>query len=136
MSSRQLTQIKTDLLGKDLNSQLLLESSKILSNKDIIATIEDAVKDLEKEEVETVSAKIRATFQNPKPHKDNHSENEDKALKEVEADMSVVSLPADRGPSTVIFNPEYSFEKFMDHIYNGTYQILKKILLPNSKLRH
>ena len=48
MSSRQLTHIKSNLLAKDLNFSI---TSKTLPNKDIIATIEDAVKDLEKEEM-------------------------------------------------------------------------------------
>ena len=48
MSSRQLTHIESNLLAKDLNFSI---TSKTLPNKDIIATIEDAVKDLEKEEM-------------------------------------------------------------------------------------
>ena len=46
MSSRQLTHIETNLLAKGLNFSI---TSKKLPNKDIIATIEDAVKNLEKE---------------------------------------------------------------------------------------
>ena len=46
MSSRQLTHIETDLLAKGLNFSI---PSKTLPNKDIIATVEDSVKDLEKE---------------------------------------------------------------------------------------
>ena len=53
MSSRQLTHIETDLLAKGLNFSI---TSKTLPNKDIIATVEDAVKDLEKEEVNTIRA--------------------------------------------------------------------------------
>ena len=45
MSSRQLTHIETDLLAKGLNFSI---TSETLPNKDIIANIEDAVKDLEK----------------------------------------------------------------------------------------
>ena len=45
MSSRQLTSIETDLLTKDLNLSITFET---LRNKDIRATIEDAIKDLEK----------------------------------------------------------------------------------------
>ena len=45
MSSRQLTHIKTDFLAKGLNFSI---TSKTLPNKNIIATIDDAVKDLEK----------------------------------------------------------------------------------------
>ena len=46
MASRQLTHIETDLLAKGHNFSI---TSKTLPNKDIIATIEDAVKNLEKE---------------------------------------------------------------------------------------
>ena len=45
MSSRQLTHIETDLLVKGLDFSI---TSKTLPNKDIIATIKDAVKDLKK----------------------------------------------------------------------------------------
>ena len=45
MASRQLTHIETDLLAKGRNFSI---TSKTLPNKDIIATIEDAVKNLEK----------------------------------------------------------------------------------------
>ena len=45
ISSRQLTHIETDLLGKGLNFSI---TSKTLPNEDIIATAEDAAKDLEK----------------------------------------------------------------------------------------
>ena len=54
-SSRQLTHIETDLLAKGLNFSI---TSKTLPNKDVIAAIEDAVKDLEKEESDTIRAKI------------------------------------------------------------------------------
>ena len=45
MSSRQLTHVKTDLSAKGLNFSI---TSKTLPNKDIIATTENAAKDLEK----------------------------------------------------------------------------------------
>ena len=47
--SRQLTHIETDFLAKGLNFSI---TSKTLPNKNIIATVVDAVKDLEKEEAE------------------------------------------------------------------------------------
>ena len=53
MSSRQLTHTKTDLLAKGLNFSI---ASKTLRNKDIIATIKDAVKDLE-----TIRANVSLT---------------------------------------------------------------------------
>ena len=68
-----------------------------MPNKDIIATIEDAVKDLEKEEADTIRAKVRLTLLNSKPPKDNLSKDERKALKELQSDTSIVILPADKG---------------------------------------
>ena len=59
MSSRQFTHIEADLLTKGLNFSI---TSKTLPNKDIIATIEDAVKDLEKEETDTIRAKVSLTL--------------------------------------------------------------------------
>ena len=46
-------------------------TSKTLPNKDIIATIADAVKDLEKEEPDMIHAKITFPLQNSKPPKNN-----------------------------------------------------------------
>ena len=72
MSSRQLTQTETNLLTNSLNFSV---TSKTLPNKDIIATIEDAVKDLEKEEADMIRAKICLTLQNSKPLKGNLSKD-------------------------------------------------------------
>ena len=63
MSSRQLTHYETNLLAKGLNFSI---TSKTLPNKDIMATIEDAVKDLEKEEADMIHAKVSLTLQNSK----------------------------------------------------------------------
>ena len=52
MSFRQPTHIETDLLAKGLKFSV---TSKTLPNKD---TIEDAVKNLKKEEAGTIRAKI------------------------------------------------------------------------------
>ena len=101
ISSRQLTHIKVDLLAKGLNFSI---TSKRLSNKDIIATIENAVKDLKKEEADTICAKASLTLQNTKPPKDNLPKDEHKALKELQSDTSIVVSPVDIGRSTVILN--------------------------------
>ena len=86
MSCRQLTHIKTYLLAKALNFSI---TSKTLPNKDILINIsEDAVKDLEKEEADTIRAKVSLTLQNSKPPKDNLSKDECKALKELQSDAS------------------------------------------------
>ena len=55
--------------------------------------------------------------------KDPHKER--KALKQLQADTSIVILPADKDRPTVILNREDYLEKCMDHINNGPYQLLK-----------
>ena len=114
MSSGQLNHVETDLLAKGLNFSI---TSKTLPNKDIIATLEDAVKDLQ---ADTIRAKVSLTLQNSKLPKDKLSKDECKALKELQSDTSIVILPAD-------------LEKCMDHINNGPYQLLKKD--PTTKIK-
>ena len=118
MSSRQLTHIETDLLPEDLNLSI---TSKTLPNKDIIATVEDAVKDLEKEEADMIPGKVSLTLQNSKSLKDNLSKDERKALKELQSDTSIVILPPDKGRFTIILKGEDYLEKCMNHINNGPY---------------
>ena len=98
MSYTQLTHMEIDLLVKCLNLSI---TCKMLPNKDIIATVEDAVKDLEEEETDTICAKVSLTLQNSTPPKDNLSKDERKALKELQSDTSIVILPADKGRSTL-----------------------------------
>ena len=130
MFSRQLTHIKTDLLKQGLNFSI---TPKTLPNKDIIANIGDAVKDLEKKKADTICAKVSITLQNSKPPKDNLSKDERKALKKLQSDTSFLILPADKGRSTVILNREDYLEKCMNHINNGPYQLLKKD--PTTKIK-
>ena len=61
LSSRQLFQSKADLLAKGLNFSI---TSKTLPNNGIIVTVEDVVKDLEKEEADTIRVKRSVTLQN------------------------------------------------------------------------
>ena len=132
MSSRQLIYIETDLLAKGLSISI---TSKTLPNKDIIAIIKDAVKDLEKEEVDTIRVKVSLPLQNFKPPKNDLTRDEHKALKELLSDTTIVILPADKGRSTVILNREDYLEKCMDHINNGPYQLLKKYLTTRIKTK-
>ena len=99
----QLTHIEIDLLANGLNFSI---TSKTLPNEDITATIEDAVKDLEKKDVDKILAKISLTFQNFKPSKDNLSKDERKALKELQSYISIVILTVHESRSTVILNRE------------------------------
>ena len=132
MSSRQLTHIESDLLVKGLNFSI---TSKTLPSKNYIATIEDAVQDLEKEEADTIRAKVSFTLQNSKPLKDNLSKDERRTLKELQSEKSIVILPADKGRSNVALNCEDYLEKCMDHMNNGPYQLLKKISYYQNKTK-
>ena len=80
----------------------------------------------EKEEVDAIRAKISFTVQNTKPFYDNLSKDDRKALKELQPDTSIVTLPAEKGRSTIILSCEHHLNKFMDLINNGPYQLLKK----------
>ena len=72
--------------------------------------------------IDTICAKINnLTLQSSKPPKDNLSKDEHKAFKELQSDTSIVTVPADKGRSTVIFNREDYSEKCMDHKKNGPY---------------
>ena len=106
MSSRQLSQFKTDLTVKGLNFLIV---SKRLPNEDI----EDI--------------KI------PKPLKESLYKNKRKALKGLQSDTSTLILTVDKCRSTAVLNHEDYFEKCIDHANNNQYQL---ILPPKSKLRH
>ena len=86
MSSRQLPYIETDPFTKALNFSI---TSTTIPNKDIIATIEDAVKDLEKKEADTIRVKVSFTLQNSKTPKDSQPKDEHKPLKEFQADTQL-----------------------------------------------
>ena len=131
MPSKHLAIIETDLLVKGLNFST---TSKTLPNKDIIATNEDVVNDLEKEEADTICAKVSLTLQNSKPPKDNLFKDERKALKELQSVTSIVILLDEKGRSTVSLDPEGYLGKSMDHISNGPYQLLKND--PTTKIKN
>ena len=95
--------------------------------------MEDAVKDLQKEEDDMICAKVSLTLQKSKPPKDNLGKDECKAFKELQSDTSVVILPADKCRSTVILNHKEYLEKCMDHINHGPYQLLKRD--PTTKIK-
>ena len=103
MPPRQLAHIESNHLMKGLNFSI---TSKSLPNKHIIATIEDPVRDFEREETDTVCAKISLVLQNSNSPQDNISKDEQKVLKELQSDTAVIILPADKDMSAVILNSE------------------------------
>ena len=95
-------------------------ASKALPNKDIISTVEDAVKGLVKEEADKICAIISLTFPNSKPSKDNLSKDECNVWKNYSL------LPTEKCRSTVILSSQDHLEKCMDHIKNLADQLLVK----------
>ena len=55
-----------------------------------MAALEDAVKNFEKEEADTIRAKISLTFQNSKPPKNKLSKDELQALRGLQFDTPIV----------------------------------------------
>ena len=84
------------------------------------------IKDLVKEEADTISAKVSLTLQNSNHPKYNLFKDEHKALKELQSDTSIVILPAEKGRSTVILNREDYLEKFIYHTNSAPNQLLEK----------
>ena len=54
-----------------------------MPNKDVLVTVEDAVKDLEKEEADMIRTKISLTFQNSKSPENKLSKGGGKDLKQL-----------------------------------------------------
>ena len=94
-----------------MKSHNFSSTSKTMPNKDIIATIENTVKDLEKEDTDTVRSQISLTVQNSKSPKDNFATTERKAFTELKSVKLIVLLPVDKGRYTVILNREDYFER-------------------------
>lgn len=63
-------------------------------NKDTIATIEDSR--ILKKKANTIRAKVSLTLHNSKPPHGSLAKNEQKALKKLQFDTSVVILPVDK----------------------------------------
>ena len=111
-------------------------TSAAVPNKYNIAATEDAVNVLENEEADRYCAKISLTLQSSKVPNGNLSKDECKALKESQSYTSILVLPADKGRYTAILSRSGYLEMRMDHINNGPYQTLKKILPGKTKPRH
>ena len=56
-------------------------------------------------------------------------------MNDFQSDTSIVILPADKGRSIVTLNREDYLEKFLVHINNGPYQLLKKDLTTKIKVK-
>ena len=118
MSSRQSTHIETNVLTKGVKFSI---TSKTLPNKDIIATIEDGVKDLKRKVTDTIPDKISLTIKNPKLPKENLSMDKRQALKELQSGKPIVILPVDKGRYNVTFNRESYLNKCKDDTNDGPY---------------
>ena len=78
-----------------------------------------------------VHVKISLKLQNSKFPADNLSKDEQKALKELKPDTSIIILTAGKSRSTVILNCVDYLKKCMDHLNN--INNIKEILLTKSK---
>ena len=92
----------------------------------IVTNTEESIKNLPKEEADTVQAKVSLTLQNAKTPQSNLSYKECKSLKQFQKNENIIILPADKGRATVVLDKTDYYNKCYDHINNGPYCILKK----------
>ncbi|XP_057290838.1 uncharacterized protein LOC130613523 [Hydractinia symbiolongicarpus] len=112
LSNRQLTTEETNLLSKGMNFCMTPAS---LPKKEIVAKVEEAIKDLPKEEADTVRSKVSLTLQKSKTPKDNLQKSERLSLKNLKKDKDIIILPADKGRTMVIMiTPDYIDKKIAD----------------------
>ncbi|XP_057308994.1 uncharacterized protein LOC130647229 [Hydractinia symbiolongicarpus] len=97
-----------------------------MTPEEIVAKVEEAIKDLPKEEADTVRAKVSLTLQKSKTPKDNLQKSERLSLKNLKKDKDIIILPADKGRTTVIMNTLDYINKCNEHINKGPYKLLKK----------
>ena len=93
-----------------------------IPTKEIIAEVENAVKDLDKVEGDNIRAKISLTLRNAQQPEQNISKEERKTLKSLKTDESIIILLADKGRSTVVLDKTDYTQKCNDHIDNGPYE--------------
>ena len=123
LSTKQLSDQEKDLLAKGMNFCI---TPTTVPNKERIAKVEDAIKNLPMEEADTVRAKVSLTLQATKTPKDNLSKQQRTTLKALKADKSIIILPGDKGRTTVVTDKQDYMNKCYQHINNGQYKRLKK----------
>ncbi|XP_060528287.1 uncharacterized protein LOC132703174 [Cylas formicarius] len=123
LSQRKLSAEETSILSKGGNFAITPDSVPF---EDIIANIESGIRNLQAdvaEEIRTESARI---LRRAKPPKSNVSSKEKRAIRDLNKDISVIVLAADKGNATVVLNTVDYEKKIGDLLDPKTYKKLQQ----------
>ncbi|XP_060534544.1 uncharacterized protein LOC132706961 [Cylas formicarius] len=123
LSQRKLSAEETSILSKGGNFAITPDSVPF---EDIIANIESGIRNLQADiakEIRTESARI---LRRAKPPKSNVSSKEKRAIRDLNKDISVIVLPADKGNATVVLNTVDYEKKIGDLLDPKTYKKLQQ----------
>ena len=123
LSSRSLSDAETALLRKGLNFAVTPEN---IPTKEIIASVESAVRQLNIEQADTVRRTVNTILQQAEPPEPNITKEMRDALKSLKEDESIMVLPADKGRASVVMDTDTYRTKMSTLIENGPYQLLNK----------
>ncbi|KAL9989418.1 hypothetical protein ACROYT_G003965 [Oculina patagonica] len=94
--------------------------------KEIIASVESAIRQLNAEQADTVRRTVNSILQQAEPPEPNITEEMRDALKSLKEDESIMVLPADKGRASVVIDADTYRTKMSTLIENGPYQLLNK----------
>uniref|UniRef100_A0A147BMT3 Putative reverse transcriptase n=1 Tax=Ixodes ricinus TaxID=34613 RepID=A0A147BMT3_IXORI len=124
LSSRRLSDCETDVLAKGHNFNMTSGRPPLPK---MVAAVEDGISHLDTDVREGVRLKAIGILSrlSSRPHH-NLPKEESKALRELQADTTIVILPADKGNSTVVLDREAYEHKVGDLLDSPAYEKLKK----------
>ncbi|XP_078357458.1 uncharacterized protein LOC144642366 [Oculina patagonica] len=122
-SSRSLSDAEIALLQKGLNFAVTPTN---IPAKEIIASVESAVRQLNTEQADLVRRAVNSILQQAEPPEPNITKEMRDGLKSLKEDDSIMILPADKGRASVVLDTDTYRTKMSTLIENGPYQLLNK----------
>ncbi|KAL9965123.1 hypothetical protein ACROYT_G028877 [Oculina patagonica] len=122
-SSRSLSDAEIALLRKGLNFAVTPTN---IPAKEIIASVESAVRQLNTEQADLVRRAVNSILQQAEPPEPNITKEMRDGLKSLKEDDSIMILPADKGRASVVLDTDTYRTKMSTLIENGPYQLLNK----------
>ena len=93
---------------------------------EIIAKVEEAVRQLDAEQADTVRRAVNGILQQAEPPEPNITKEMRDALKNLKEDESIMVLPTNKGRASVVMDTDTYRAKMSTLIENGPYQLLNK----------
>ncbi|KAL9987968.1 hypothetical protein ACROYT_G002355 [Oculina patagonica] len=118
-----LSDAEIALLRKGLNFAITPTN---IPAKEIIASVESAVRQLNTEQADLVRRAVNNILQQAEPPEPNITKEMRDGLKSLKEDDSIMILPADKGRASVVLDTETYRTKMSTLIENGPYQLLNK----------